>query len=245
MASNKLSLNICNWTLKLKITFSVFLPNSNSSHHCRAKVLHRMYPVGKFSQLFHLVLLISTCKGWAAASLSHFLIQWKTTLSLWVSHNDGICYIIIFTHHVTVSSSVCVNVRACCLPPDEPFNVSGILLNTGCPDCLVFSANTTIGTNTFSGLQLLSKNNTMKQWLTKTILPHYLSKLMFYVIVCVLYILFPALFSLTINCTMFSIDLGYLQMYSLTKAKIKVFSFSLVNSSVRLLINLVVILAKC
>ena len=41
----------------------------------------------------------------------------------------------------------------------QPLSSSGVLLNTGCPDCLVFYTKYTTERNTYSGLQLLSKRN--------------------------------------------------------------------------------------
>nr|XP_020497577.1 uncharacterized protein LOC109989986 [Labrus bergylta] len=40
---------------------------------------------------------------------------------------------------------------------EQPFNSSARLLSTGCPDCLVYSAQYFFGESTFSGLQLMSK----------------------------------------------------------------------------------------
>ncbi|XP_023127984.1 uncharacterized protein LOC111569820 [Amphiprion ocellaris] len=40
---------------------------------------------------------------------------------------------------------------------EQPYPGSAILLNTGCPDCLVFYANYTIGQSTYKGVQLLSR----------------------------------------------------------------------------------------
>ncbi|XP_022070017.1 uncharacterized protein LOC110965327 [Acanthochromis polyacanthus] len=40
---------------------------------------------------------------------------------------------------------------------EQPYPGSAILLNTGCPDCLVFYSNYTIGESTYKGVQLLSR----------------------------------------------------------------------------------------
>ncbi|KAI3352449.1 hypothetical protein L3Q82_005403 [Scortum barcoo] len=42
-----------------------------------------------------------------------------------------------------------------------PMSASEVLLNTGCPDCLVFHMNFTMGENTYRGLQLLSRRTTL------------------------------------------------------------------------------------
>ncbi|XP_061585548.1 uncharacterized protein LOC133450722 [Cololabis saira] len=39
----------------------------------------------------------------------------------------------------------------------NPYRASAVLLSTGCPDCMVVYSNNTIGRNSYSGLQLLSR----------------------------------------------------------------------------------------
>ncbi|XP_030596505.1 uncharacterized protein LOC115787874 [Archocentrus centrarchus] len=43
------------------------------------------------------------------------------------------------------------------LTVESPYQASSVLLNTGCPDCLVIYSNTSYGSLTFKGLQLLSR----------------------------------------------------------------------------------------
>ncbi|XP_076741112.1 uncharacterized protein LOC112435047 [Maylandia zebra] len=43
------------------------------------------------------------------------------------------------------------------LTVELPFQYSAVLLNTGCPDCLVIFANNTVGRTTVKDLQLLSR----------------------------------------------------------------------------------------
>lgn len=105
-------------------------------------------------------------KGLAAATLSKLRWPWKITLSLWVSTIDETCCTNILTDYVLAqtdldfvsSIATCVDVCVCMhVSTVHPFCASEVLLNTGCPDCLVVHSNYTLGGSTYHGLQLLSK----------------------------------------------------------------------------------------
>ncbi|XP_008274205.1 uncharacterized protein LOC103353161 [Stegastes partitus] len=59
----------------------------------------------------------------------------------------GLCFSVSYKHTLKNNTLSMV----------QPYSGSGILLNTGCPDCLVLYSNYTIGQSSYKVLQLLSK----------------------------------------------------------------------------------------
>lgn len=104
----------------------------------------------------------------ASVTVFHIRWPWKTTLSLWVSCIDVPCCTNILTqtfglclqYYNSTSYSLC----HLCLDasPVKPLHVSDVLLNTGCPDCLVVYAKYPAARKTYRGLQLLSKSLDMQ-----------------------------------------------------------------------------------